>query len=104
MLWKICKGVLFALLMIPLFFAFVWGFQWLWNAVIPSIFNFKTITYWQAFGLLVISRILFGGAGFRFQHGGKKRFWRERMRMKMAHMSDAEKEEFKRKVRERCGY
>ena len=35
----------------------------LWNAILPSIFGIATINYWQALGLLVLSRILFGGIG-----------------------------------------
>lgn len=35
--------------------------QWLWNAVLPAAANFNTITYWQAVGLFVLCKILFGG-------------------------------------------
>lgn len=35
--------------------------QWLWNITMPDVFNFKKITYWQAFRLLLIASILFGG-------------------------------------------
>ncbi len=37
--------------------------QWLWNLTMPEIFNLKPVTYWQAFRLLIIAGILFGGAG-----------------------------------------
>jgi len=37
-------------------------FEWLWNITIPQVFNLKTITYWQAFRLLLIAGILFGPA------------------------------------------
>ncbi len=36
-------------------------FMLLWNALIPGIFGLKLIGYWQALGLLVLARILFGG-------------------------------------------
>jgi hypothetical protein len=39
----------------------------LWNALIPSIFGLGIISFWQALGLLVLSRLLFGGFG---HHGG----------------------------------
>lgn len=34
--------------------------QYLWNMLMPAIFGLITISYWQAFGLFVLSRILFG--------------------------------------------
>lgn len=40
----------------------------LWNALIPSIIGWTTINYWQAAGLMILCRLLFGGFG-RF---GKK--------------------------------
>jgi hypothetical protein len=38
----------------------------LWNAVLPYVLPMKPINYWQAMGLLVLCRILFGG----FKFGG----------------------------------
>lgn len=35
--------------------------QWLWNITIPELFNLKELSYWQAFRLLLICAILFGG-------------------------------------------
>jgi len=40
---------------------FIWFFQWLWNIVLPDVLGVKTITYWQSLGILLISKILFGG-------------------------------------------
>ena len=33
----------------------------LWNYLIPSIIGWTTINYWQALGLFVLTRLLFGG-------------------------------------------
>jgi hypothetical protein len=33
----------------------------LWNGLLPPLFGFPAVTFWQAFGLLVLCRILFGG-------------------------------------------
>ena len=52
-------GVLIAL-GVGLFFLLVWLLKWLWNITMPSVFNLKSITYWQAFRLLLIAVILFG--------------------------------------------
>ena len=48
-------------------FAFVGGeiVKVLWNWLTPALFGWKPITFWQAFALLVLCRILFGRSGFR---------------------------------------
>ena len=53
-------GVTFALL-----FALVFGFlvKWIWNFLMPDIFGLKQITYWQAFGLVVLTKLLFSTFG-----------------------------------------
>lgn len=40
-------------------FAFAGILMWLWNAVIVILFSTPVINYWQAFGLYIISNILF---------------------------------------------
>ena len=40
----------------------------LWNWLLPSLFGWRQITFWQALGILVLCRILFGGLG---GHGGR---------------------------------
>ncbi|MCX6561770.1 MAG: hypothetical protein NTZ26_14805 [Candidatus Aminicenantes bacterium] len=46
-------------------FAFLFGLvvQALWNWLMPGLFGFKTITYWQAFGLVLLAKLLFGSHG-----------------------------------------
>ncbi len=48
---------------------FIAVFMWLWNALIPCIIGWSAINYWQAAGLLILSKLLFGGFG-RFGMGG----------------------------------
>jgi len=48
-------------LLIVLFFIGVALFQWLWNITMPEVFGLKEITFWQAFRLMLIAGILFGG-------------------------------------------
>ncbi len=38
--------------------------HWLWNITMPEVFGLKEITYWQAFRLLIIAGLLFGGPVF----------------------------------------
>ena len=48
--------------------------KWLWNALMPEIFDLPEISYWQAVGLAVLAHILFGA------HGGPHRYERSRRR------------------------
>jgi len=49
--------------------AFGWLAMLLWNWVMPSIFHLGEITYWEAFGLVILGKLIFGGFGFRGGHG-----------------------------------
>jgi hypothetical protein len=40
---------------------FGFGVMSLWNWLVPAVFGGKLITFWQALGMLVLSRILVGG-------------------------------------------
>ena len=33
----------------------------LWNYLMPGLFGLRTITFWQAVGLMLLGRLLFGG-------------------------------------------
>jgi len=46
-------------------FLFGWLVKYLWNNTLVSIFSIKTITYWQAVGLLILARLLVGGLGHK---------------------------------------
>ncbi len=72
----------------------------LWNALMPVLFHLPLISFWQALGLLLLTKILFGGfrggwrGGRHFDHGMKKRWM---------NMSAEEKETFKEEWKKRCG-
>jgi hypothetical protein len=68
----------------------------LWNWLLPPLFGWHTITFWQAIALLVLCRILFGrfGSGGHGRHPGH---WRHRMKERFQHMSPQEKEEMFRR-------
>ncbi len=53
--------VLIAILIVFFIALFGFVFQYLWNWLMPEIFGLTTITYWQAIGLMIFSKILFGG-------------------------------------------
>jgi hypothetical protein len=80
----------------------------LWNWLLPAIFGLPEINYFQAVGLLVLARILFGGmglggtmhvAGMRFAGTSGAASWGSRghdnpFREKWMQMSEEERKEF----------
>ena len=75
--------------------------MWLWNAILPKVLNVRPITYWQAVGLLVLSRILFGrfwGGSYRGRGQMSGGPWRE----KWMKMTPEEREQFTQEWRNRC--
>ena len=76
----VAKGVAIAAAVVVFIGVFSWAVMLLWNYVVPPLFHGPAIGYWQAFALLVLSRILFGGLrGFHGGHGHwRRRMWRER--------------------------
>jgi hypothetical protein len=89
------------ILAILVFGAIVMG---LWNAILVSVLGVKAITFIQALGILVLSKILFGGfkGGRGGCHGGPP-MWREKMQEKWATMTPEEREKFKAEWKNRCG-
>lgn len=70
----------------------------LWNVLMPAVFALHAITFWQALGLLLLSKLLFGGfrPGFR-----SRQHWRQRMAERFEKMTPEEREKFKQGMR--CG-
>jgi hypothetical protein len=60
---KIFTVIGFIILGIGLLFLFGLVVMALWNWLMPEIFGLKTLTYWQAWGVLALSCILFGKIG-----------------------------------------
>ena len=72
----------------------------LWNALLPDLFGWHTITFVQAVGLLVLSRILIGGLRGRWGYRGH---WRARVAERWERMSDEERAQFRAAMGRRCG-
>ena len=73
-----------------------WVVMALWNWLIPTLFvGGKEIGYVQAMGLLLLSKILFGG----FRHGCHGRWHRNRLE----NMTPEEREKFQSGMRGCCG-
>jgi hypothetical protein len=69
--------------------------MWLWNWLLPPLFGWHTLTFWQAIALLALSRILFGGFGMR-GGGGSRMRWR--MGDRWNRMSPEERERFRQVI------
>jgi hypothetical protein len=52
-------------LIVAIFVVMVFVFQLLWNTTMPQVFKLGEITFWQAFRLLLLASILFGGSWVR---------------------------------------
>src|SRR4051812_23052866 len=58
-----------------MFFIFIFAIaaivMLLWNALIPELFHGPVLSYWQAFGLLLLSRLMIGRV-----HSGSRGRWK----------------------------
>lgn len=77
---------------------FSWITMLLWNVLMPAIFNFSIITFWQALGLLVLARLLFGGWHRPWRNNWSQPPMNHELRNKLKNMSPEEKKEFFRKM------
>jgi uncharacterized membrane protein len=73
----------------------------LWNWLLPPLFGWHQIGFWQAVGLLALCRILFGGFG---RHGSVRSHVHRRMAERWDHMTPDERERFRQGLRGRCGF
>ncbi len=72
----------------------------LWNWLLPALFGWRQISFWQALGMLALCRILFGGLG---GHGGYQSKFQRRMAERWDAMTPEERARFKEGMRARCG-
>ena len=84
---RVLKFLLFAAVALTVLSVVVMG---LWNWLMPAIFGWRVVTFWQALGLLALSRILFG----RFGGPGWRMHWRHRMMERWSQMTPEERDKF----------
>jgi hypothetical protein len=58
---KVLLGIGFTILGIAMLAGFGLVVMLLWNGLLPDLFGWKTINYWQAWGVMILSWILFKG-------------------------------------------
>lgn len=68
----------------------------LWNWLLPTLFGWRQVTFWQALGLLALCRILFGGLGHGRDRSKSRKRWEEGL-------TPEEREKFRERMRSRCG-
>jgi hypothetical protein len=88
----------------------------LWNGLLPELFGLPAITFWQALGLLALSRILVGGFGLgggshnrshRCDHASDRLSDRiadrvaDRVAERVERMTPEQRERFRQRLRER---
>ena len=97
---RLLRGLRIALLVAVAITVFGFLLMELWNHLMPAIFGLHPVNYWQALGLLVLSKILFGGVGGRGRSTGH---WRRRMMERWEQMTPEEREKFRTGLRHGCG-
>jgi hypothetical protein len=77
----------------------------LWNWLLPALFGWRQITFWQGLGILALCRILFGGfGGHRSGRPNFRRRIQERMAERWETMTPEERERARQSWRGRCGF
>lgn len=76
----------------------------LWNYLLPGILHVGAITFWQAIGIFILCKILFGfGRGGRRMGGGAP-WMRHKMEDRFKNMTAEEREKFKARMQDNmCG-
>lgn len=97
LLTRILKITLIGLIALTAFGLVAMG---LWNWLMPSIFGLQHINFWQALGLVILGKILFGGI---HSHGGRRSHWRRRMQERWEQMTPEEQEKFRAGIGGFCG-
>ncbi|KPK85639.1 MAG: hypothetical protein AMS27_06755 [Bacteroides sp. SM23_62_1] len=92
------KYVLWGILGIAAIAGFGFVVMWLWNWLVPELFNGPVIGYWQTIGLFILSKILFSGIGQSHSHPHDRRkhpsreYWKSKFHKKMNGIAEDETE------------
>jgi hypothetical protein len=89
---RILKFLMIALLCVIALGLFGFLVMKLWNWLTPALFGWKLITYWQALGIIILTRLLFGRWGGSAGRGGYRR---RRMMERGEQMTPEEREKLR---------
>jgi hypothetical protein len=86
--YQIGKYVLWGILGLAALAGFGFVVMWLWNWLVPELFNGPVIGYWQTVGLFILSKILFSGIGHGRSHDhrydqSRRESWKRKFHRKM---------------------
>lgn len=96
------KIIIMAIVLVAIVFGVVMGTMYLWNMLIPELFNGPVLNFWQTLGLLALSKIFLWTFGCRHQsHHHKGVQWKQHWKERWANMDEAERERFKQKMKDK---
>ena len=95
--YRLLRGVKILVMAVAAIGVFGYATMHLWNWLMPSLLGLHTVTFWQALGLVLLSKILFGGFHRHGGGGGRRRFMKEQW----SQMSVEEREKFRSGMRGR---
>ncbi|MGE5521074.1 MAG: hypothetical protein ACM3VS_14175 [Candidatus Dadabacteria bacterium] len=87
----------FAILAVFVFGAIV---MLLWNNVVTPVLHVSVVNFWQALGLLVLSKLLF--SSFSGGRGSYRRDYYAKQKMMWNQMTPEQKENFRKEWKDRC--
>jgi hypothetical protein len=96
---KPLKILFFVVVFFTVVTAVIWVVMFLWNTILTEVTSVNPLNFWQAGGLLLLAKILFGGFGGRKggrHHKGKE--WKN----KWMNMNNEERQEMKARWKARC--
>jgi hypothetical protein len=83
------------LMMAAMFAALSWLVMRLWNWLTPEVFGWHPISFWQALGLFLLSKILFGGIRGGWGHRGLRG---RHMKERWENMSPEQREKLRKSM------
>ena len=69
--------------------------MYLWNWLIPELFDGPAINFWQSIGLLALSKLLIGFGGYSAHH------WKSKFTHKWSSLSDDDRHQLREKFKAR---
>ena len=79
--------------LVAAFFAGV--FMYLWNWLVPELFNGPVLNFWQAIGLIVLAKMIFGFGSHNKRSWHKASGWKSNWKDRCANLSEEDKEKWK---------